>query len=93
MTDVVFSLDVFGAVAMLSIIALFLISVITLFVVLIRKLHIALQTIAFLRKEVLTLFSAHTQSLQKHNENLGNAYKEIIKSVTKQMNITIENYR
>lgn len=93
MTNVVFSLNIFEAVLFLFLLVLFVASVVTLLIVLIRKLHIALHTIADLRSEFLVLFSTQTKSLRKTNKQIGDAHKELIKDISKQLNVTIENYR
>ena len=93
MANVVFSLNMFEAVMFISLLALFVAAVVTLLVVLLRKLHIALHTIADLRSEFLVLFSTQTKSLRKSNKRISNANQELIKGLAKQMNVTIENYR
>lgn len=93
MTNIVFSLNIFEAVLFLFLLVLFVTTVTTLFVVLIRKLHIALHTITDLRAEVLDLFAMQSKLLRKSNKRIGNTNKELIKGISKQMNVTIENYR
>lgn len=93
MKDDVFSLNLPEAIVFIILLALFLAFTVVLFVVLIKKLHIALHTISELRRCAMTLFMSQAKSLREHNERMDDTNKELLKSISKQLNITIENYR